>query len=126
MAFHGGPIRSAIHALKYRQNHPLSEALASLMAAYWPDCLPVDSVLMPVPLSAERRRERGFNQAELLARQLGALRRLPVDCSALYRRRATRTQVGLSAAERRSNVAGAFAASAERVRGVSVILVDDV
>ena len=126
LAFHAGPLRQAIHALKYRHNPPLSEVLAGLMAARWPGCLPDDAILMPVPLSAERMHERGFNQAELLARHLGVQRHRPAVTDALQRTRATRSQVGLGATERRENVAGAFSADPEKVRGASVVVVDDV
>jgi len=80
-----------------------------------------------VPLHPRRRRERGFNQAELLARALAA--RLTRECepAALVRRRETRPQAGLTAAARRRNVAGAFAVRRQaRVAGRLVVLVDDV
>lgn len=126
LAFHSGTLRKAIHALKYRRNPPLSESCAELMSQGWPESLPADAVLMPVPLSSERMRERGFNQAELLARQLAHKRRLPVESDSLQRHRATRTQVGLNAPQRRDNVAGAFSAEPRRVKALSILLIDDV
>jgi ComF family protein len=78
---------------------------------------------VPVPLHFSRKRERGFNQAADLARHLG----LPV-CNALHRVRSTPTQTGLTAAERRRNVRGAFALAEDsrRLRGLVVVVVDDV
>jgi len=80
-----------------------------------------------VPLHPRRRRERGFNQAELLAGELSAGTGLEVASGALVRRKDTAPQAGLSAAQRRENVAGAFAVRkraqiADRV----VVVVDDV
>lgn len=96
------------------------------MSRGWPESLPTNAVLMPVPLSLERMQERGFNQAELLARQLGDKRRLRVDVDSLRRGRATKSQVGLSAIQRRDNVAGAFSADPHKVRDIAVVLIDDV
>ncbi len=84
-------------------------------------------VIVPVPLAEARRRERGFNQAELIARPLGTLRGIPVDPTVLRRSRDTPPQVGLSAARRRENVRDAFAvADPARVADQFVLLVDDV
>ena len=126
LALHGGPLRRAIHSLKYRHNPPLSEVLAGMMDRRWPSALPRDAVLIPVPLSAERMKERGFNQAELLARHLGARRRRPVLTRALRRVRATQSQVGLTAEDRQSNVRGAFAADQDQARDLCIVLIDDV
>jgi ComF family protein len=85
------------------------------------------AVLVPVPLHPRRRRERGYNQSELLARELGARTGLEVAARALVRRVDTPPQAGLSAAGRRRNVAGAFAVRRRtRVAGRVVILLDDV
>lgn len=125
MAFHGGSLRSAIHSLKYRRNPALGETLADLMSRHWLADFPADAMLIPVPLGTGRKQERGFNQAEVLARGLGARWRCPLLLDGLSRGRETRSQVGLNAQERQSNVAGAFVAS-PKVKGQAVILVDDV
>jgi ComF family protein len=84
-------------------------------------------VLVPVPLHPRRRRERGFNQADLLAAAVGRRCRLPVAATALVRRKDTAPQAGLSAAGRRLNVAGAFGVRRRaRIAGRVVVLVDDV
>jgi ComF family protein len=126
LAFHSGPMRHAIHSLKYRHNPPLAQTLAGLMARDWPPSLPTAAMILPVPLAVDRLRERGFNQAELLARHLAAARRQPFSASALRRARTTRSQVGLNAQERRTNVTGAFAAEPAKIGGATVILIDDV
>jgi ComF family protein len=88
-----------------------------------PEVLEGTDAAVPVPLHPSRRRSRGFNQAEDLARQLG----LPV-VPALKRTRATETQAALPAPERETNVRGAFAAtaSAATLLGKIVVVVDDV
>lgn len=125
MAFHSESLRNAIHSLKYRRNPALGETLADLMSRYWLADFPDEAVLIPVPLGMERKQARGFNQAEILARGLGARWRRPLIVDGLNRQRETRSQVGLNAQDRKSNVAGAFVASA-KVKGHSVILIDDV
>jgi ComF family protein len=86
-----------------------------------------DVVLVPVPLHPRRRRERGFNQAELLAAALGRRYGLVVASGVLVRRKDTAPQTGLSAAARRANVAGAFAVRHRgAVAGRLLVLVDDV
>lgn len=126
VAFHSGPLREALHTLKYKRNVPLSEILARIMSDHWPSAFPADVVLMPVPLSLERMKERGFNQAELLARQLAGQRRLPLATLALHRARHTPSQVGLNRAQRLQNVNGAFTADPALVCNHNVILIDDV
>lgn len=129
-ALHTSPLREAIHAFKY-ENHPeLAGPLARYLivafhSAPW-DALPqpIDAVV-PVPLHAQRRQERGYNQSELLADELCRAAGLALEPAWLERIQATRQQVGLTAAERKQNVAGAFTAS-RRVAGHTLLLVDDV
>lgn len=121
-----GPLREALHALKFRGKRALARPLAELMQE---QCAAVlgsgGAVLVPVPLGRARLGERGFNQAELLADRLGALLDWPVRRRWLSRVRETAPQTDLSAADRRVNVGGAFAAS-RRVAGRHVVLIDDV
>jgi ComF family protein len=124
-----GGLRALVHELKYRGRQRVAARLADLIAADLRAraVLTTGAVLVPVPLHPRRKRERGFNQSEVLARALA--RRLPVAVcpQALARRRDTPPQTGLSAAGRRRNVAGAFAVrQAARVAGRVVVLIDDV
>lgn len=126
LAPHTYPLREAVHALKYDGMRVLAKPLAGLLTAAWQgNPLPVDLVA-PVPLHGTRVRQRGYNQAELLARAFCSASGLPLVQGDLVRQRATRSQVGLSVAERRTNVAGAFACRSEACRGRRVLLVDDV
>ncbi len=124
-----GPLRAAVHELKYHGRRRVAGRLAEAMAAGGAAraVLSVGAVLVPVPLHPRRRRERGFNQAELLAGELA--RRLDLELApvALVRRADTPTQTGLSAAQRRRNVAGAFAVRCRaQIAGRVIVLVDDV
>jgi len=119
------PLALAIQGLKYARRRALADALGQLLAERYP--FAPTALLVPVPLHITRLRERGFNQALLLARRLGRARGLAVASRALVRTRATHAQPGLAAAARRTNLANAFAlrpgsAIAER----EVVLIDDV
>ena len=116
---------ASVQALKYRRRRIVADALGDLLAERYP--FTTEAVLVPVPLHVARLRERGFNQALLLARALGRRRQLPVLPSALARMRATRGQPGLGADARRRNLAGAFTVvDAAAIRKRDVVLVDDV
>jgi ComF family protein len=135
---YAGKLRQAILRLKFAGDERLGAHLGELLAPTWTS-LPagVDSssrLVIPVPLHPARRRERGFNQSELLvlglARALGKQRAgaaPQVARACLYRKRATSPQTGLSVAARRENLRGAFAVmKPEAVRGRGIVLVDDV
>jgi ComF family protein len=125
-----GPLREAIHKFKYQGDTPLARWLAGLLtgritrhlATTWRAGEP--PVLVPVPLHAAKRRERGYNQAELLARHIAKETGVAIDFG-LVRVKETRSQVGLSGPEREANVAGAFKWRHEKAPR-TVILVDDV
>lgn len=120
------PVRSALHQLKYRRNLALGDALAGPLCAYarnlgWP----VDLVV-PVPLGRKRMRERGYNQVALLAMPLAERAGWGYAPAGLCRVRETRSQVGLSAGERKENMQDAFRADRLQVQGRTVLLMDDV
>lgn len=123
-------VRELIHTYKYAGVRELAGLFAEELAAFL-DAYglrpPGTAVLVPIPLHRSRERERGFNQAELLARALGERLSLPV-APALHRIRATEQQTALdSYRERRVNVAGAFRVTdPAAVAGRTVVLVDDV
>jgi ComF family protein len=119
------PLAAAIHRLKYEGRREVAVALGVLLAARYP--YSADALLVPVPLHPARLRERGFNQAGLLARVLARRRGLSLALRLLVRTRPTRPQPGLSAAARRRNLASAFASPAPGLaEGRRVVLVDDV
>ncbi len=124
-AIFGGPLRAAIHSLKYGNNRALAAALAGYMATAWRQRAYTADCIVPVPLHASREAERGYNQAALLARAIGPVLGLPVNEKLVVRHRATRQQALLSAAERHANVSGAFACR-KTAAGLRIVLVDDV
>jgi ComF family protein len=124
---HEGVARELVHALKYRGATVLAAPMASMLAETVRRYGLAVDVVVPVPLSGLRRRTRGYNQAESLARALGRELRLPVRTRAVVRRRHTPPQArSAGAEERRRNVAGAFVSRERSVAGRSVLLVDDV
>jgi ComF family protein len=125
VAFFEGNLRTAIHAFKYQHRTELAEPLGELMSEFLAvHPLPTDAIIA-VPLHPGRERERGYNQALLLARIVSEHQRRPLWEKALVRTRATPSQVELDAVARRENVKDAFAAT-DQVAGVRVLLVDDV
>ena len=129
-------LRALLHLLKYDGMKPVADQLGSVLARRilaLPD-LPPAMLVVPVPLFRAKRRQRGFNQAEALARAtVRALRRqqpawkLTVAVGLLERRRATESQAGLTPHQRRANLRGAFfAPSSEKVKGADVLLLDDI
>jgi ComF family protein len=119
-----GAVRQAVHSMKYRRRRRVADALADALADAMP--APPADALVPVPLHPERLAERGFNQAEELARRLGRRWGLPVCASGLTRARDTGHQARLHRAERRANVAGAFVWAGPGAPPVRPLLVDDV
>ena len=124
-----GVLRLLIHGMKYRGIYGLAQPLGRLLLQHFPTCWGTmrPDLLLPVPLHRSKLRTREFDQAFALARHLGRGLDIPVQADMLIRQRPTLSQVGLSAAERRRNVRGAF-----RVRqpyacaGKALLLIDDV
>ncbi len=124
-----GSLRLAVHELKFKGRRRIAVQLARALWETAPARRLIEpgAVLVPVPLHPRRRVERGFNQSELIARELARLARRRMCGDALVRRRLTPPQTGLTAAARRTNVAGAFVVRRRApIAGQTVILVDDV
>ena len=122
----GGALRNAIHRLKYEQDIALADVLARPLIRAVEQYLWGVDLVTPAPLSVQRLRERGYNQAALLARPVAMAHGLAFRPRALQKIRDTRPQVGLHAMERRQNVIGAYRADSKLVRGRRVLLIDDV
>ena len=123
-----GPARAAVHALKYDGERRLVGPIAELMAQRWTRAGIGGDALVSVPVHPNRRRERGFDQAELMARAISELLHVPY-WPALRRAARTRAQHQLGRQARQSNVDSAFAVAAaytEEVRGRWIVIVDDV
>ena len=125
--FEDGPARTLAHRLKYSDRAELARPIARWMARAGADLLADADLLAPVPLHALRLWRRRFNQAAALAAEISRQTGKPCDLSALQRVKATRSQIGLSRAQRAENVQGAFrAAAGAPLRGLNVVLIDDV
>jgi ComF family protein len=128
-AYYEGPLRKAIHQLKFKNDMGLAEALASLLHDCWRDHGLSADWLVPVPLSRQRLQQRGYNQAALLAESLAALAGVPMAPAGIERVRDTVSQIGSPWGERWAHVTGAFKVAAGRehwLAGQRVALVDDV
>ncbi len=123
-----GVVRDCIHRLKYKREMYYLKHLASWLIGAgrvrvnWQE---VDAIV-PVPLHSVKKREREFNQAELLARQLSREFGKPIITNAVRRIKETQTQTKLDAHARRANLRDAFAAGGQPVTGLRLVLVDDV
>jgi ComF family protein len=128
LGLYEGPIREAIHLLKYRERSFLAKPLIGLLDRGYPFIAYGSyDLLVPVPLHPKRLRERGFNQALLLGRVIGRRKGVPCMASALKKARWSLPQIDLSPKEREANVKGSFAvADREVIRGKRVLLIDDV
>lgn len=127
-ATYGGAIARAIHRFKYRGERALASELGGLIAR----CVTRDlargvvlDVVVPAVLHVDRARDRGYDQARLLA--AGVAARTGLDLRAPLRRvRASAPQMQLDRAARATNMRGAYIAEADALRGLRVALVDDV
>ncbi len=125
---YAGPLRRAIHRLKYEDERALAVELGALVASRVAADLAAGTVLdvvVPVVLHAERARQRGYDQARLLAAEVAQRCALPLRAP-LRRIRHVRPQIELDRAARAENLRGAFVAEAGALRGLRVALVDDV
>ena len=125
--FEDGPARRLVHRLKYSDRGELAGPLGAWMARAGGDVLGEADAIVPVPLHPLRLWRRRFNQAAALAAAVARFSGKPFEPQWLRRVKATRTQVGLSRAQRAENVQGAFrAAPGAPIRGRRIVLVDDV
>lgn len=127
-----------IHLLKYEQVRPAANVLGRMLAEVieplegdWEGRVPI---VVPVPLHSSKLRQRGFNHSELIAsaalrhlRRKGLMPELSLNITALIRRRATESQVGMRMEQRQANMRGAFkVVTPDQVAERDVLLVDDV
>jgi ComF family protein len=125
-----GRARELIKLFKFSGDTILGQDLANLMSNGWQalaEYMPASKVtLVPVPLHPKRKRTRGYNQSELLARKLALILSLPVASNGLIRTRSTKSQQLLKRTERLKNVRGAFKGKETELRNRNIVLIDDV
>jgi ComF family protein len=125
-----GALRQLVHLFKYAGVRPLAGTFGRFLAQALPRETTFD-VIVPMPLHWFKKWQRGFNQSDDLAREVGKKWNVPVR-SVIRRKKATRPQAGLTNARRRANMQGAFQIAGKKVMrgkplaGMRVLLVDDV
>ena len=125
---YGGMLKRAIAALKYENQPQLAKVLGSELGKAWQDSLlsrKQQLRVIPIPLHGTKLKQRGYNQAQLLAERFCEVTGMPLWASGLKRVRQTDAQFGLSATERSVNLAGAFEVGKVKGSG-GVLLLDDI
>jgi ComF family protein len=125
LADYAPPVDRMLVALKFGARLPLADAFGRLLAGAAGHLLRDAGAIVPVPLAFERQAERGFNQAQEIARRVALDSGRPLRTDILLRTRHTSAQMDLSLAERRRNVRGAFVARGD-LAGLRLAVVDDV
>lgn len=131
-----GELRGLLHLLKYGEVRSIADLLGAYLASVIKQIQPLLSgappIIVPVPLYGRKRRQRGFNQSELIARAAlkrlsGSGIRLEMKAALLKRQRLTSSQTGLTRHQRRANLRGAFAVrDRAAIAGRDILIVDDV
>jgi competence protein ComFC len=124
-----GVLASLIHLLKYTRRLSLAARLGKMVfkLVMEDNFLRRAQLIIPVPLHPTRMRERGYNQSELLAKNIGKYLNIPLFTKALFRVRNTKSQTRLSTEQRRENVKGAFTVkNTTHIAKKHILLVDDV
>ncbi|OGF99454.1 hypothetical protein A2Y99_00280 [Candidatus Gottesmanbacteria bacterium RBG_13_37_7] len=126
LARYRGPLKDAIHLIKYKFISDIAVTLCDIFLEHYPDTLPRFDIYTPVPLHKKREKERGFNQSFLFAEILGKKLNIPVE-TFLEKTRSTIPQVKLSLTERKKNLRGAFNCfNKNMIKGRVIGLIDDV
>lgn len=137
VAYYSGPIARLVTSLKYRRLRDLKTVLAKLFRSYLftgEDYYPSDTIVAPVPLHFLRENERGFNQAEILAKIVSDIFSFGFYANLLERIRFTPSQTALTREDRRENIRGAFQINPKlqslisnlQSSNSSILLIDDV
>ena len=123
-----GLMRASIARFKYRNRREYADFYAAELVKSCGDAARAweADALIPIPLHRSRRRKRGFNQAELVARKVGKMLGIPVETGVLLRTKKTSPQKELNDTQRRANLKNAFQVRQNDVRLRKVILVDDI
>lgn len=126
-AHYSGPVKKALHLVKYRFVSDLIEELMDILLNNLPVFLIQFDYLVPVPLHPKREKDRGFNQSFLIASFLSKSLKVPVLSHLLLRKKYTAPQFGLKVKERNLNVKDVFQIhDPQKMRNKKIILIDDV
>lgn len=129
--YYEGPLKQSLAKLKYERQRRVAEPLGEGLAALWRNQVKLDGKLIavPIPLHCDRERQRGYNQADLIARSFCQKTGLPLRSQGLLRTQATTAQYGLSRSDRDQNLRSAFALGPGLSRCSSnsrIVLIDDI
>ena len=121
-------IKASVYRFKYRGRREYAKVYAQELAERYGSWIKSRgiSAIIPVPLSKKKKRKRGYNQAELLAEELGRILKLPAYTDLLIRVRDTKPQKTLSAKERKINLKRAFKTTQNIVQLQYILVVDDI
>ncbi len=125
---HREPVPGALYRFKYHNKRSYGRIFAGELAEHYGKQLRLWKIreILPVPLHSSRRRKRGFNQSEIIARELAAAVGIPVRTDVLLRIKKTAPQKSLGKQERQANLRGAFAVPASWDPPENVLLIDDI
>lgn len=121
-----GNLRNAIHRLKYFRDITLAEIFSRQLIELIADLNWQIDLIVPVPLSNERQKSRGYNQAALIALPISIGLKIKYQPKALLRVKETSSQIGLSRIQRHENVSGAFMSDFAIVSSKHILIIDDV
>lgn len=125
----GGHVQQLIHSLKYHDNREIGFRLGRMAGLHYRQAIQSDypDLLLPVPLHPGKKKKRGYNQSEWIARGLNSLLQLPIDTTSLRRIKETDTQTNKPTYERWQNVQDIFSVVAPKeLEGKHILLIDDV
>ena len=126
-AHFSGPVKKAIHLLKYRFVYDLTRELVDTLIKKLPDSFKAYDFLLPVPLHPKKESERGFNQSYLIAKVISEKLGIPVFRKIIKRIKYTKPQYGLNIKDRKLNLKGVFSLSkGAKIQNKKIIIVDDV
>ncbi len=125
---HKNPVNTSIYQFKYHNRRIYGEYYAKEMYRLFQKDIQAwkIDVIIPVPLHKSRRRKRGYNQAEILAKALGKLADISVDTKVIVRKKSTKAQKELDAKSRRKNLKNAFEILHTQYEGKNILLIDDI
>ena len=125
---HKMPVSLSIYQFKYKNRRIYGEFYAKEMFRIYGRLIREwgVEVIIPIPLHRKKKRLRGYNQAEIIARNLGEIMDIPVDCKSVIRNRYTRPQKELNDKERKKNLKQAFSITSQWANYKNVLVIDDI
>ena len=124
--YYTGLLKKIIRDFKFNRRIAIIRDLTPQLKSYFLQWIPEIDLISPVPLTNQRKKQRGYNQSAILGKTIATLLRKDYSEKAIHRIRETHTQVGLNFQERTENVKGAFEADETVVKGKSILLIDDI